>query len=248
MAWKWYDSKIIKIEEESPTTKRFWVEVADEERIDFKAGQFVTMDLPIAEKRLKRWRSYSIANEPDGTNILEFCIVYLEGGAASDYLFKEAKVGTPIRFKGPSGNFVLPDSLSNDIVLICTGTGVAPFRSMLLDIRRHKKTHQNIHLIFGTRHEDGILYQTEFEALVKEMEGFRYSVALSRTTSLPENKESSDFYKGYVHQIYAKTYEKVRPDLHFYLCGWSNMIDDAVAKLIVDLGYDKSQVHYELYG
>ena len=54
--WKWYDSKIIKIENESSITKRFWVEVDGVESIDFKAGQFVTMDLPISEKRLKRAR------------------------------------------------------------------------------------------------------------------------------------------------------------------------------------------------
>ena len=72
MAWKWYDSKVIKIEDQSPTTKRFWVKVPGNEVIDFKAGQFVTMDLPIAEKRLKRWRSYSIANGPSETKVLEF--------------------------------------------------------------------------------------------------------------------------------------------------------------------------------
>ena len=77
MAWKWYDSTIVKIEDQTPNTKRFWVEVP--EVLPFKAGQFVTMDLPIAEKRLKRWRSYSIANAPDGGSLLEFCIVYLEG-------------------------------------------------------------------------------------------------------------------------------------------------------------------------
>ncbi|HHS96216.1 MAG TPA: oxidoreductase, partial [Phaeodactylibacter sp.] len=55
-------------------------------------------------------------------------------------------------------------------------------------------------------------------------------------------------YKGYVHQIYRERYKEVSPNRHFYLCGWSNMIDDAVANLIVEMGYDKSQIHYELYG
>ena len=118
MAWKWYDSQIIRITDESPNTKRFWVKVEGEEQIDFEAGQFVTMDLPIHEKRLKRWRSYSIANAPDGTNILEFCIVYLEGGGASEYLFKEAQIGTLIRFKGPSGTFVLPTSINLSLIHI----------------------------------------------------------------------------------------------------------------------------------
>ena len=241
MPWKWYDSQVIRIEDQSPTTKRFWVEVPEEVAIDFQAGQFVTMDLPIHEKRLKRWRSYSIANAPDQSNVLEFCIVNLEGGAASKYFFEEVDLGTPIRFKGPSGTFVLKEPIEKDLVLICTGTGVAPFRSMLWDIFHHKKSHKNIHLIFGTRFENGILYRDEFEELVEKMPGFSYDIALSRDESWPG-------FKGYIHQIYLEKYKDAHPDIDFYICGWSNMIDDAVANLILKLKYDKSQIHYELYG
>ena len=241
MPWKWYDSKVIKIEDQTPTTKRFFVEIPKEEPIDFTAGQFVTMDLPISDKRLKRWRSYSIANAPNGSNILEFCIVKLEDGAATKYLFNDLKVGENIRFKGPDGTFVLPDPIEKDLVLICTGTGVAPYRSMLIDLQKSQKPHKNIHLIFGTRYEDGILYRDEFKQMEKGIPGFKYSIALSRE----ENWKGT---KGYVHQIYMEDYREVRPDVDFYICGWSNMIDDAVANLILKLGYDKSQIHYELYG
>ena len=241
MPWKWYDGKIIKIEDESSTTKRFWVEVPEETTIDFKAGQFVTMDLPINEKRLKRWRSYSIANAPDGTNVLEFCIVLLEGGAGSTYLFEEVNIGTPIRFKGPSGTFTLPEPVEKDLVFICTGTGVAPFRSMIRDLHDQNKAHRNLHLIFGTRYEEGILYRNEFEKLTAIIPGFKYSVALSRD-------KDWEGHQGYVHDIYMEDYKEPRSDVDFYLCGWSNMIDDAVANLLIKLGYDKSQIHYELYG
>ena len=99
MTKKWFDSKVIKIEDESSTTKRFWVQVEGDEIVDFKAGQFVTLDLPISDKRTKRWRSYSIANAPDQSNILEFCIVLLKGGAGTTYFFEEVKIGSSIKFK-----------------------------------------------------------------------------------------------------------------------------------------------------
>lgn len=241
MPWTWYDSTVIRIEDETPNTKRFWVEVPDVEQFDFTAGQFVTMDLPISDKRLKRWRSYSIANAPDGSNVLEFVIVRLEGGAVTAYLFDEVQVGDTIRFKGPSGTFTLPDTIDKDLVFICTGTGVAPFRSMLWDLYRQKKTTGKLHLIFGTRFEDGILYRQELETLQADWPAFSFDIALSRAPEWPG-------YKGYVHQVYLEQYATPRADLDFYICGWSNMIDDAVANLIVKLGYDKSQVHYELYG
>lgn len=241
MTKKWYESRVVQIKDESPNTKRFWLEVQDEEIISFKAGQFVTMDLPIHEKRLKRLRSYSIASAPSDSNILEFCIVQLEGGIATNYFFNEVSIGTSILFKPPSGVFVLPEPITKDLVFICTGTGVAPFRSMLFDILNHKKPHQKLHLIFGTRHENGILYRQEFEQLQSQFSDFQYSIALSR-------EPSWQGHQGYVHSIYMEQYQQVREDIAFYLCGWSNMIDDAVENLVVKLGYDQSQVHYELYG
>jgi NAD(P)H-flavin reductase len=134
--WKWYDSQIIDIQNETDSTKRLWVKIQGEEKVQFQAGQFVTMDLPISDKRLKRWRSYSIASAPVGEDdVLEFCVVKAEESTGgSKYLCDEATIGTPIRFKGPDGTFVLKQPLEKDLVLICTGTGVAPFRSMIWDI------------------------------------------------------------------------------------------------------------------
>lgn len=246
--WKWYDSEIVDIQEQSPTTRLFKIKVLGDEPISFKAGQFVTMDLPISDKRLKRWRSYSIANAPNTTDTegwreLEFSIVKSENSlGGSKFLFEEAHIGLPIRFKGPDGAFTLRQPIAEkDVVFICTGTGVAPFRSMIWDIYKQNIPHRHIHLIFGARYEHDILFREEFEFFEKNLAGFKYDVALSREPNWTG-------HKGYVHGIYTEGYKNVRADIDFYICGWSNMIDDAVAKLIVDLGYDKSQVHYELYG
>jgi ferredoxin-NADP reductase len=244
--WKWYDSQIVKIEDETPTTKRFFIEIQGDEPFDFKAGQFVTMDLPISDKRLKRWRSYSIANAPNtegGNRILEFCIVKAEASTGgSEYLFKEAKVGTAIRFKGPDGVFYPKMPYDNrELVFICTGTGIAPFRSLLWDIYQQNIPHRGLHLIFGARYEKDILYRKEMETFEKLLPNFKYEVALSR-------EQYWEGWKGYVHDVYTEGYRHKRPDIDFYICGWSRMIDDVVAKLIIDLGYDKSQIHYELYG
>lgn len=238
MAWKWYDSKLVRTEDVNNTVRRFWVKT--EEKLDFLPGQFVTMDLPISDKRLKRWRSYSIASCV-AEDLLEFCIVQLEGGKGTEYLFNDVKIGDTIRFKGPSGTFVAPTNPDHDIVMICTGTGVAPFRPMLHDLLRVQKTTRNIHLIFGTRYENGLLYRDEFEALEKEFSNFSYSPCLSQEVNW-------DGIKGYVHQVYQEKYNEARPDIKFYICGWSKMIDEAVLHLFSKLKYDRSQIIYELYG
>ena len=99
------------MEDETPSTRRFWIRVDELERLDFQPGQFVTLDLPIHEKPNKRWRSYSIASWPDGTNVFELVIVLLEGGAGTTWLFENAIVGTQLTLRGPQGVFTLPDPI-----------------------------------------------------------------------------------------------------------------------------------------
>src|SRR6478609_583923 len=120
----WRTGKVIRISNETHSTKRFWIQVPELESFDFIPGQFVTLDLPIHEKPAKRWRSYSIASWPDGTPVIELVIVLLEGGAGTKYLFEEVSVGSELTLRGPLGSFTLPAPLEKVIFLICTGTGI----------------------------------------------------------------------------------------------------------------------------
>ncbi len=236
---RWIDAKLIKTVDRSQTTRSFFLELKDLDDFGFKAGQFITMDLPIGEKRLDRWRSYSIANEPNGTNVIELVIVQVPFGKATGYLWKTVKIGDVFKIKGPAGVFYLPEKLDHDLVLICTGTGIAPFRSMIKDIFAKSKEYKHIHLIFGTRTKDGILYLEDWKKLQSQMENFTFSVALSR--------EEYEGYQGYVHNLYLKKYKNVSPQRKFFLCGWQTMVDEC-KKNLLELGYADNQIIEELYG
>jgi CDP-4-dehydro-6-deoxyglucose reductase len=93
-AQPWQNGKVIRIEDETASTKRFWIELTETTRFDFISGQFVTLELPIHEQQSKRARSYSIASAPNGTNVFELVIVLMEGGLGTSYLFTHAVVGT----------------------------------------------------------------------------------------------------------------------------------------------------------
>ena len=138
----WRTGTVIRIMNETYNTKRYFIRVNEMESFDFKAGQFVTLDLPIHEQKNKRWRSYSIASWPDGSNIFELLIVLLEGGAGTTYLFNEVNVGSQLTFRGPQGIFILPETIDRDLFFICTGTGIAPFRSMINYIQLHHLPHE----------------------------------------------------------------------------------------------------------
>ena len=235
----WRTGTIIRIENETIDTKRFWIEVPDLASIDFNPGQFVTLDLPIHEKANKRWRSYSIASWPDGTNVFELVIVLdRNGGAGTTYMFEKLSVGSSINFRGPQGVFGLREPLDKDIFMICTGTGIAPFRSMLHHIKNKNIAHGHVYLIFGCRTKNNLLYHDELTGLAKVIPGFSYIPVLSR--------EEWEGYTGYVHPVYESLCNDRKP-ADFFLCGWKGMVDEA-EKRIIDMGYDKKAIHLEIYG
>ena len=241
MAFEWKEAIIVNIIDETPTTKRFFFEVKDGSIFDFTPGQFITLDLPIHEKRNKRWRSYSIASYPNGTHQFELVIVLLEGGLGTTYLFNEVKVGDTVSFRGPQGVFILPKTLDKDLYLICTGTGVAPFRSMVNWIHQQKIAHKNIHLIFGCRKMHDCLYGHELKALENQEKNFFYHPVFSREDAVPDGA-----HNGYVHAVYEQLLAAKNP-AQFYLCGWKNMIDEAKQRIMA-AGYDKKDIHLEIYG
>jgi len=235
----WQKGIVTRIEQEAEDTRRYWIEVPDLDRFDFKPGQFVTLDLPIHEKPNKRWRSYSIASWPDETNVFELVIVLDKLGAGTNWIFREVKVGSEFIFRGALGVFTLHEDLTgSDLFFICTGTGIAPFRSMANHIINHHIPHSNIYLIFGCRKKINLLYYEEMKELGKRDPQFHYIPTLSR--------EEWDGHTGYVHKIYSELCKNRQP-ASFYVCGWKGMIDEA-KKTILEMGYDKKSFRQEIYG
>ena len=248
----WVQGVVTRIIDETPATKRFIITVPVLESFDFKPGQFVTLDLPIHEKPNKRWRSYSIASRPDGTNSFELVIVLMESGVGTPWLWANATLGAELTLRGPQGVFTLPEAIEKDLYFICTGTGIAPFRSMAQHILTHSIPHKNIYLIFGCRKLADGLYIDELKALEKEHPSFHFIPCYSR------EEKADGITTGYVHPVYEALIQKetttneadgmlLPPAASFYLCGWKNMIDEARQR-ITALGYDKKAVHFELYG
>lgn len=234
----WRTGKVIRIENEMKDTKRYWIEVPELGSFDFIPGQFVTLDLPIHEKANKRWRSYSLASWPDGSNVFELIIVLDKKGTGTNYIFDEVTVGSELTFRGPQGVFTLKEPLDKELFLICTGTGIAPFRSMVHHIKNSHIPHKQITLIFGCRTKDSLLYYPEMKKLGETLTGFTYIPTLSR--------ETWEGASGYVHDIYEDLCRERQP-ASFFLCGWRGMIDEA-KKRIMDMGYDKKNIHVEIYG
>ena len=166
----------------------------------------------------------------------------MEGGLGTTYLFNEAVVGTAFPVRGPQGHFVLTDPIATDIFMVCTGTGIAPFRSMIQHIHHNDIPHKDIYLVYGTRKCQDALYLDEFLGLKHKLPKFHYFPTFSREETVAEGLSI-----GYVHGVYEQLMKDKTEMPHFYLCGWKDMITEARQR-IQDLGVDKKSVHFELYG
>lgn len=238
MARTFYNGKVVKIIDETHNIKRFFIRIPEVENYEFKAGQFTMLDLPIPSKVTTR--AYSIASAPDSGNVIELIIVLNEAGLGTPYLFNEIKEGSTIRTSPALGKFTLPETIDRDICFICTGVGIAPFRSMTLSILNKRIPHKKIYLVFGTRYLSDVCYPEEFNRLTENYDSFEYYPVLSRETS-PEWKGK----KGYVHTVYKELFADKRP-VYFYLCGWKTMIFETRDNLL-SMDYTRNAIRYELF-
>lgn len=154
------------------------------------------LNLPIASKFTNR--SYSIASAPSDDNTFELAIVLNPKGLGTPYLWENIEEGSEIDVSKPLGKFVLKDPIEDDICFVCTGTGIAPLRSMLHHIKNKNIPHKKIYMVFGNRWEKDIIYRKDMEDLAKTMPSFEYIPVLSR------DSENWTGKKGYVHPIYEE--------------------------------------------
>lgn len=248
----WYTLRLERIHYENDRTRIFHFSIKGPEFPLWKPGQFFVCDLPLGEKRAQRWRSYSIANPCTEGRQVEFCISFKEGGAASQFYFSDVREGDTIRCKGPEGNFTLPDHSGMPLTMVCTGTGIAPFRAMLSDIANRGHQYASVDLIFGVRNESEILYRKEIALWCSTIPRFRAIICLSRQHELPAPEHPGLVYHhGHVHQCYDSLLQQMEADrsqAQFLLCGWSAMIDQAVAALVTQHKVAGKNIRYELYG
>ena len=216
-----------------PEVRHFVFETPEVEHLAFTPGQFVSFTSELGGRKITR--AYSIASAPDG-NRFELCLNLVKDGSFSPRLF-ELKKGDELTMRGPLGHFVWRTPL-RDSVLIATGTGIAPFRSMLLDLLPKGEPHQ-ITLLFGARYPHGLLYREELDSLAERYSNFRF---------LPTVTRPHEHWKGLTGRVQPHLLEELqeRKDLDIYICGMKEMVDD-VRTLLKEKGFDRKQIIFEKY-
>lgn len=208
----------------------------------FEAGQFVSLLFDHNGETLKR--SYSIASTPEklaNEGLLEIAIGLVPNGAASE-CFSQARPGDTFQMTGPFGVLTLPQKIPERLILIGTGTGVAPYRSMLPQLQKLVEQGQKIHILMGARQREDLFYQQDFQSLASTSAEVHFESCLSREDSV---KTETGEYKGYVQNRLSELTPTPGQDL-VYLCGNPDMIDDNI-KYLSDIGFGPRQMKREKY-
>ncbi len=235
----------------------------------FIAGQFAVLGLPGSSPRCAGaepdakpvepekfiQRAYSIASSPQEKSSMEFYIALVKSGVLTPRLC-HLKKGDPLYLSSKiSGAFTLtgvPDK--SHVVLIATGTGIAPFVSMLKTYL--KKGGRRYALFHGVRESIDLGYRSEMEALQKQFSEFSYHPIISR----PDQAKTKWMGPtGHVQELWKMGVLKKQwggsptpQNTHVFLCGSPMMIESTI-ELLGHEGFkenkktDPGQIHVERY-
>ena len=163
-----------RVSEIKPLThdiKQFRFELLEPQTIDFKAGQYVQVDSkPYDKVKESVSRAYSISSVPSDRNHIELIIRLVPGGICTTFLHQHLKEGDEITFAGPFGQFYLHEG-GDELIFIAGGSGLAPIRSLVLDILE-KNLDKKMKFFFGAVRKRDLYYVDFFRDLEKRYVNF----------------------------------------------------------------------------
>lgn len=206
--------------------------------LHFAAGQYVDVLLPDGARR-----SYSIASAPKtaGTIDLQIHVRHMPGGVFTDRVFTTLKERDKLSCEGPLGTFFLRDDSDKPVVLLATGTGYGPIRSLILDAFQRKIT-RPMTFYWGARTKRDLYLLEEPLQWAQAHDNFRFVPLLTRP--LPE--DSWDGRTGYVQHAAMADFSDLS-NYEVYACGSPAMVDSARHEFVSQRGLEARNYHADAF-
>ncbi len=196
---------------------------------NFRAGQFISVHRPDG-----LIRSYSIANRNNSSGILELHVRRLPGGQMSGWIHDVLIDGSRVELTGPSGNcFYIPSDIDGGLLLIGTGTGLAPLAGIVNDALMHGHNGP-IRLYHGSWQPEGLYLIEELQKLAAKHTNFEYVPCV--------DQNALDFMKaGRADQIAFRENANLK-SWRVFLCGHPEMVKSARKQAFL-LGASMSRIY-----
>ncbi|KAG0166193.1 hypothetical protein DFQ28_001755 [Apophysomyces sp. BC1034] len=186
------------------------------ERLQYLAGQYIEFILKDGKRR-----SYSMASAPHHEGPLELHIRHMPGGMFTDHVFGAMKERDILRFEGPLGTFFLREESDKPIVLLASGTGFAPIKT-IIEHAIFKGIERPMTLYWGGRRRGDLYLASLAEQWARDVPGFKFVPVLSE----PDPADAWQGRTGFVHRAIIEDL----PDLsnhQVYACGAPVMVEAA---------------------
>jgi CDP-4-dehydro-6-deoxyglucose reductase/terephthalate 1,2-dioxygenase reductase component len=197
------------------------------QRARFKAGQYLQVALPDGSRR-----SYSMANPPHESDMLQLHIRHVPGGQFTQ-IVPTLKSGDLLQVELPYGNFELREESTAPMLCVVGGTGFAPVKSLLDDMVK-KGIKRPVTLVWGGRNRDGIYLPAAVERWKKLMPGFTFIAAI-------EDESDARALGGFHGRVDAAVRAHAGSSLQgheVYCCGAPPMVAAVKAVCTGELGLD----------
>ncbi len=190
------------------------------ERLQYLPGQYVEIILKDGRRR-----SYSMAGAPGVSDQIELHVRHTPGGVFSDHVFgagaTQLKERDILRFEGPLGSFFLRDDSARPIVLVASGTGFAPIKS-IVEYAILKQSRRPITLYWGGRRPHDLYLRDVAEGWIAAMPSFAFVPVVSDAAG----DDGWTGRTGFVHRAVMEDFADLSAH-QVYACGAPAMVDAA---------------------
>ncbi len=216
---KEYVGTVDKMEKLTHDVMGVTIKLPEGQHIAFTAGQYINIILEDGERR-----AFSFASAPHEAQNIELQIRLVPGGRFTTHVFEKMKVGDPIRFEGPLGDFVLRES-TRPIIFVAGATGFAPVKSMVEDAF-HRGLKRPIRLYWGVKQRRDMYLADLPEQWQREHENFKFIPVLSE----PGPEDAWTGQTGLVHEAILRDFPSLAGN-EIYACGSVRMVEAIFPKL-----------------
>lgn len=227
---------IVSLDEIAKDTRRLVLKL--DRGMGFNAGQYMRFEIPGQPGVDRTW---SIASAPTSPDELEFQISLVPGGAGTaGWLFGSAKVGDQVKLSGPYGRFVLRTWEDKPVVMLGSGTGLAPLASMVRHALINGEYGGHITLYAGARTPDELYDVEEFRAFEEEYgDQFTYYPCVSG--------EAVEGYRhGRVNDVMESDFDKLG-GYQGYICGSPAMVESSLKSMMAKRLFPRDIFHEDFF-
>jgi NAD(P)H-flavin reductase/ferredoxin len=235
-AIKTVNAKVYRLTRAAPDVTILQLRFPAGTKVKFKAGQYLSVKLDDGT-----FRHFSMANPPHQNDGIELHIRHVPGGKFSQRIADSLAVGDQLEVSLPYGDFYLREECDSPIILLASGTGFAPIKSLVEDAIKRKLTRSMV-LYWGARKPQD-LYKADLpQKWAAQLPWFRFVPVLSEAGP----QDGWDGRTGFVHQAVMDDIASL-VEYEVYACGAPPMINAARQKFVAERALNRDAFYCDAF-